>query len=172
MSGTWQPLTHQPSFSPSTMLLLTDGTVMAQSYCSNQWWRLWPDATGSYVDGTWSQIANSPNAPMYYASAVLADGRVFVAGGEYDNCQRADLYAAQIYDPVFNQWTSIPLPAGWTAIGDAPCCVLPDGRVLVGSINGTATAIYDPGTNSWTASASKASTGRKKPGRCCLTRPF
>jgi hypothetical protein len=162
MSGTWQPLKNEPKFNPSTMLLLTDGTVMAQSYCSNNWWRLTPDASGDYVNGAWTQLANSPNAPMYYASAVLADGRVFVAGGEYNNCLRADLYAAQIYDPIWNHWTSIPLPAGWTEIGDAPCCVLPDGRVLVGSIQGTQTAIYNPASNSWTAAASKASTGSEE----------
>jgi hypothetical protein len=162
MSGTWQPLNNQPTFNPSTMLLLTDGTVMVQSYCSNNWWRLAPDATGSYVNGTWSRLADSPTAPMYYASAVLADGRVFIAGGEYDNCARADLYAAQIYDPIWNCWTNLPLPAGWTAIGDAPCCVLPDGRVLVGSIGDTQTAIYDPVSNTWTPSAGKASTASEE----------
>jgi len=163
MPGTWQPLTNQPVFNASTMLLLTDGTVMVQSYCSNQWWRLTPDASGNYVNGTWTQLANSPNAPMYYASAVLADGRVFVAGGEYNNCGRADLYAAQIYDPIWNHWTSIPLPPGWTKIGDAPSCMLPDGRILVGSIEaGNKTAIYDPVANSWTASASKAATGSEE----------
>jgi hypothetical protein len=33
--------------------------------------------------------------------------------------------------------------------------VLPDGRLLLGSIDDTRTAIYDPTTNTWTASASK-----------------
>ena len=28
---TWQPLTNQPTFSPGTMLLLTNGTVLAHS---------------------------------------------------------------------------------------------------------------------------------------------
>jgi hypothetical protein len=145
------------------MLLLTDGTVMAQAICTNKWWRLTPDASGSYVNGTWTPLADSTNAPLYYASAVLADGRVFVAGGEYNNCGRADLYTAQIYDPIWNNWTSIPLPAGWTKIGDAPCCMLPDGRILLGSIEaGNKTAIYDPGSNTWTASASKAATGSEE----------
>src|SRR5882757_6824953 len=80
MRGTWQPLAHPPSFAASTMLLLTDGTVMCQQSCSNQWWKLSPDPTGSYIQGSWTPLAPSPNAPLYYASAVLADGRVFVAG--------------------------------------------------------------------------------------------
>ena len=85
MAGTWQPLVHQPTFQASTMLLLTDGTVMCQQYCSNNWWKLTPDPSGDYTQGTWTPLAPSPNAPMYYASAVLANGRVFVAGGEYDS---------------------------------------------------------------------------------------
>jgi hypothetical protein len=158
MPGTWQPLAHPPSFAASTMLLLTDGTVMCQQSCSNQWWKLSPDPTGSYIQGSWTPLAPSPNAPLYYASAVLADGRVFVAGGEYNNCVAADLLTAQIYDPILNRWTvlSPPAPAtDWPRIGDAPCCVLPDGRVLLGSIGTTATAIYDPVANTWTAAGSK-----------------
>jgi Kelch motif len=162
MAGTWQALTNQPAFNASTMLLLTDGTVMCQAYCSNNWWRLTPDASGSYVNGTWTQLSNSPNAPMYYASAVMSDGRVFVAGGEYDSCARADLLTAEIYDPVWNTWTSIPSPAGWTKIGDAASCVLPDGRILLGSIVGTKNAIYDPASNTWTAAASKAATSSEE----------
>ena len=30
MPGSWQPLANQPAFNASTMLLLTDGTVMGQ----------------------------------------------------------------------------------------------------------------------------------------------
>jgi hypothetical protein len=40
-------------------------------------------------------------------------------------------------------------------IGDAPCCVVPDGRIIIGSIVDTRTAIYDPVANTWTAGATK-----------------
>jgi len=158
MPGTWTPLTHQPSFSPGTMLLLTDGTVMCQDSGSNHWWRLTPDASGSYVNGSWSALADSPHAPLYYASAVLRDGRVFVAGGEFDNGTPKDLDLAWIFDPQANTWTAdhvVPSPAGWTAIGDASSCMLPDGRILVGSIQGPQCAIYDPASNTWKAAAAK-----------------
>src|SRR6202045_2866624 len=114
MPGTWTFLNHQPSFGAGTMLLLTDGTVMCQDSGSAHWWRLTPDATGSYVNGTWSALANGPNAPLYFASAVLRDGRVFVAGGEYNNGVSTDLLAAEIYNPVTNTWTAIATPPGWT----------------------------------------------------------
>ena len=40
-------------------------------------------------------------------------------------------------------------------IGDAPGCVLPDGRFFVGQVATLNTAIYDPATNAWAAAANK-----------------
>ena len=150
----WQALTNQPNFNASTMLLLTDGTVMCQESGGKNWWRLTPDGMGDYANGSWSPLAAMKNTRLYYASAVMRDGRVFVAGGEYSD-GGSDVDAAEIYDPIMNNWTSIATPAGWTNIGDAPCCVLPDGRILLGSINQKATAIYDPQAGTWSASANK-----------------
>lgn len=165
MPGTWSSLTHQPAFSAGTMLLLTDGTVFCQNNGTNQWWKLTPDVSGSYVAGTWSQLLNSPPAPpytqyapLYFASAVLKDGRVFVAGGEYNNFASADLLAAEIYNPLTNTWTVLPNPTGWTAIGDASSCVFPDGRVMLGSITNNHCAVYDPVANTWTSLANKLNT--------------
>ncbi len=155
MPGTWGPLAHQPTFGAGTMLLLTDGTVMCQNSDTNQWWKLTPDNTGSYVNGTWLALANGPNSPLYFASAVLRDGRVFVAGGEYNAGVSTDLLAAEIYNPVNNTWTSLATPAGWTHIGDAPSCVFPDGRIMIGYIMGGQCAIYDSVANTWTAAANK-----------------
>ncbi|HEY6769699.1 MAG TPA: kelch repeat-containing protein [Candidatus Sulfotelmatobacter sp.] len=152
--GTWQALKNAPSFGASTMLLLTDGTIMCQESGGKNWWRLSPDTTGNYVNGTWSPLAPMKNSRLYFASAVLRDGRVFVAGGEYSD-GGGDLDAAEIYDPLLNLWTSLSVPPGWTEIGDAPCCVLPDGRLLLGSIQNSTTAIYDPDLNTWTAGANK-----------------
>lgn len=154
MVGTWVPLNNQPPFAANHMLLLTDGTVMVQELASAHWWRLSPDASGSYVDGAWSALAAGPNSPTYYASAIMRDGRVFFAGGEYNGGAQVDLDAAQIYDPVANTWTTIATP-GWGWVGDAPACTLADGRIIMGSINDTRTAIYDPATNTWVAGPNK-----------------
>jgi hypothetical protein len=137
------------------MMLLTNGCVMCQVGDTPDWWKLTPDQTGSYVKGSWSPLANGPNSPLYYASAVLKDGRVFVAGGEYNAGAQVDLLAAEIYDPVANTWTSIGTPPGWIHLGDAPSCVLTDGRVIVGSIENNRTAIYNPATNTWAAGGNK-----------------
>src|SRR5258708_6566983 len=173
MPGSWTTLTPL-TFNAGTMLLLTDGTVVcqevdAQGYGTSNLHRLAPDAFGNYENGTWSTIAPFPpnpaipalaggptNAPLYYASGLLRDGRLYVAGGEY-NLHNAgvDILAAQIYDPVTNAWTIIPSPPGWPKIGDAASCVLPSGKILLGFIDDNRTAIYDPATNSWTAIAGK-----------------
>src|ERR1700742_4039059 len=71
---------------------------------------------------------------MDFCFSVLKDGRVFVAGGEYNAGQHVDLLAAEIYDPIADSWSAIGTPSGWQHIGDAPSCVLPDDRVLLSSI--------------------------------------
>jgi len=154
MAGKWEPLLNQPKFAASTMLLLTDGTVMCQESGGKNWWRLTPDKFGSYVNGTWSPLAPMKNTRLYYASAVMSDGRVFVAGGEYSDAG-GDTNTAEIFDPLINKWTSIAGPPGWPNIGDAPCCVLPNGNILLGSIGGPSTAIYNPATNTWAAGPNK-----------------
>src|SRR3954454_22979799 len=115
MAGTWSPVRNFPSFMGDTMLLLTDGRIMVHQVNSNAWWALTPDPSSAdpYVGGVWSPLASMPdnpiipatvggptNAPTYFASAVLKDGRVFVAGGEYNaGIPKANTLAAQIYDP-------------------------------------------------------------------------
>jgi len=158
--GTWKPLANQPNFNASTMLLLTDGTVMCQDGGvalggSSHWHKLTPDANGSYLLGTWTALADSPSAPRAYASAVLINGSVFVAGGEYADGLEWDLLAAQVYNPVSDIWNVASVPPGWTNIGDAPSCMLPDGRLLVGSIIDNSTAIYDYTNNKWVAARPK-----------------
>jgi hypothetical protein len=166
MSGTWQNLTNQPNFNAGTMLLLTDGSVLCHDEPnnnvvsgSNRWYKFSPDQNGSYRNGSWQQLHIGPNSPLYFACSVLRDGRVFIAGGEYNGSNvQVELLAAEIYDPVANTWATIGTPAGWTQIGDAPSAVLPDGRVLLGDINGNRTAIYDPTADSWTAGPTKEDT--------------
>ena len=150
----WQPLQNQPgSIYAGTALLLTDGSVMVQDAGSSNWWKLTPDNTGSYVAGTWTQLAPMPDgyAPLYFASAVLPDGRVIVEGGEYQNFQPAWQTGGAIYDPVADQWTTIAPPTGWQTIGDAQSAVLADGRFLLADCCSTNSALLDPKLLTWTA---------------------
>jgi hypothetical protein len=159
----WQELTNPPPFNPGGMFLLTDGTVLVQdlgpsAVGTTNWWRLTPDNSGSYVDGTWSQIASAPAgyAPHAYASAVLPDGRLAVEGGEQISGASVWSDLGAVYDPVANAWTMVAPPAGgtgdWAKIGDAPGEVLADGRWMVGDSGSYTTddAILDPATLKWT----------------------
>ncbi len=44
MAGTWTTITNAPPDDVATMLLLTDGTVLAQGYGTNAWYKLSPNA--------------------------------------------------------------------------------------------------------------------------------
>ena len=89
---------------------------------------------------------------------MLRDGKVIVAGGEYDSGAAVWLLNVERYDPVANTWTTLPNPAGWVRMGDAPACVLPDGRFILGQVLTQSTAIYNPATNTWAAAANKINT--------------
>jgi hypothetical protein len=149
-------LTHQPPDGSLAGLLLTDGTVLVQGNGYTDWWRLTPDINGSYKAGTWSQVASLPSgyAPLYFASAVLADGRVIIAGGEYNNGVFAFTDQCAIFDPVADTWTTVTPPSGWDYIGDSPAVVLPNGQFLVGRKFDTRMAALDPATLTWTEMSS------------------
>ncbi|HVH76207.1 MAG TPA: hypothetical protein VM755_14935 [Stellaceae bacterium] len=129
----WQFGTQPPGAPPlSNPLLLTDGTVIVHVSCTGTWWRLTPDQTGSYRNGSWSGIAAMPTGyePRFFSSAVLPSGKVRIEGGEYNakglNCNEVALKNARgaIWDPRTDSWASVAPPAGWNTIGDAPATVL------------------------------------------------
>jgi hypothetical protein len=137
----WTPLVNPPPFgTPGTMLLESDGTVLVHdepnsntTAGSNEWWKLTPAANGSYIDGTWSQIASMPAdyTPEYFASAILPDGRMIVEGGEYIGNNAAWSDQGEIYNPVTNTWASVAPPKGWTNMGDAASEVLDNGTFML-----------------------------------------
>ena len=137
----WTPLKNKAPFgTPGTMLLESDGTVLVHDEPDNNttggttaWWKLTPDSKGSYVDGTWSQIASMPKgySPLYFASAILPDGRMIVEGGEYNGDAAVWTNQGAIYNPVTNKWRSVAPPGGWTNIGDAQSDVLANGTFML-----------------------------------------
>ena len=65
MPGTCTKLANTPGFRASTMLLLTDGSVMYQQSGGVAWSRLAPDATRDYVNSKWSPLAPMLNTCLY-----------------------------------------------------------------------------------------------------------
>jgi hypothetical protein len=172
MGGIWLALSNQPTFNAGHMILLTDGSVMTQDAGSSSWYKLVPDDGGRYVEGTWMRLQRSDAqflnadgsrgyAPAGYASAVLADGRVFFAGGE-TNGTNDNTSTCGIYDPWTDSWMQVPSPPfGTFVVADAPCCVLPDGSFMLGAsgahepvsgaafVPGVSTAYFDPVGETW-----------------------
>ncbi|MFO0858969.1 MAG: immunoglobulin domain-containing protein [Phycisphaerales bacterium] len=162
-AGTWAPLLHSPPGAIDLMLLLSDGTVIACEAESTAWFRLTPDSTGNYRNGTWSTIAPMNDSRLYFSSQVLKDGRVWVAGGEYGT----GWSSSEIYDPVTDTWTytnpptslldpaaNSPVTGGTQGFSDANSEILPNGSVLVMPVAPKSSGIpliYNPATNTWAA---------------------
>jgi len=144
-AGTWTPVANPAPDNISTMLLLSDGTVMAANDGGNSWYRLTPDIHGSYAAGTWTTLASMRDSRLYYSSDVLTNGQVFVAGAEYGTGTNS----SELYDPVADRWTAGPTLTGGQFL-DSESKLLADGNVLVAPVypvvSGTA-VIYNVASN-------------------------
>ncbi len=165
-AGTWTRLARNAPGPVVLMLQLSDGTVMAANNSNSigsAWYRLTPDSHGSYINGTWTTLAPMHNSRLWYSSAVLKDGRVFVAGGEYGTGGAA----SEVYDPLSNAWTSIPVPTALLnpallspsaqenqGFYDSCSKILANGNVLVTPVAPATyggTLIFNAALNSWSA---------------------
>ena len=165
-AGTWTRLVRNAPGPVVLMMLLSDGTVMAANNSNaigNAWYRLTPDSHGSYLNGTWITLAPMHDTRLYYSSAVLKDGRVFVAGGEYGT----GASTSEVYDPISNSWTIVPVPVALMnptifspaaaenqGFYDSCSKILANGNVLVTPVAPKTlggTLIFNPVLNSWSA---------------------
>jgi hypothetical protein len=152
-AGGWQQIVAPAPFGANgagTALLMTDGTVMVQDNAAN-WYSLSPDKNGSYVRGKWTQKATLPSGygPLYFASAVLADGKLIINGGEYNFFHGAETNLGAIYDPIADAWTSVSPPSGWGEIGDASSVVLSDGTYMLGNCCTGLQALLSEASMTW-----------------------
>jgi hypothetical protein len=155
LNSKWTKLKNEPTWETDTALVLTDGTIMVHEYNSTAWWRLTPDITGNYVNGTWTQLGSMPSGyePLYFAAAIMIDGQVLVEGGEYNNLVQDETNKGAIYNPTTNVWTNVAPPSGWSTIGDSPAIVLPDGTFMMGQGGEPSEkqVTFDETTLTWTA---------------------
>ena len=150
-------------------MLLSDGTVLTYDGDGNCN-RLTPDIHGSYVNGIWTQLAKMNDSRLFFASALLTNGNVFVAGGEYGTGHDH----AELYDPLNNLWKKIPDPVPGVGFSDAISKILPNGNVLVapvGSFGGC--LIYNAASNTWQSGGSALNQNEvcwaKLPNDCIVT---
>ncbi len=180
---TWQPLVNAPPVpeiidpeynydlgpgGASYPILLTDGSVIIQNEnaysADGSVFKLTPDINGSYLNGTWTQVASMPYIEAAPSQAVLADGRVIIEGGEFSGYEEYFLLTNQgaIYDPVVDSWTVVSPPPFFVdlypprakfapnPIGDSPNIVLPDGTFMLGDKMSRQAALLDLKTMTWT----------------------
>ncbi len=157
--------------------LLTDGSILIAAYAVDDnysytfgEYKLTPDIFGSYVNGTWTQVASLPDAqtpqnpngwgPLYFASAVLPDGRVIYEGGEYSSDFEFALASrGAIYDPVANTWQVVapptfenlypadpPMLPGFNSIYTYPRYPAPQTSQLVDAIGDSQSVVLPDGT--------------------------
>jgi hypothetical protein len=151
---------------------------MCHEYNSSNWHRRRPDNSGSYLNGTWDSPPIKPMpmgtdtssvtsgmttitcapcayAPTYFASEVLADGKVVVIGGEYnaiDGNNQVETNIGFLYDPATDSWsTQLTEPFGTGNIGDDLSVILEDKTMLIANINTTNLASFDESTLTFTA---------------------
>jgi hypothetical protein len=143
--GTWVPLTTAPPIGVNHAMVLTDGTILADNG-DGGCCRLTPDIHGSYRNGIWTRLASMHDGRLFFASQVLTNGNVFVAGGEYGSGRRH----AELFDPLNNVWAKIADPSPGPAFSDAISEMLPNGNVLVAPVSQFGgCVIYNVTSNNW-----------------------
>jgi hypothetical protein len=147
-TGKWIATTNMPSGHNTPATLLLNGKVLVSG------------GGGVVYDPATAQW--SPTGPLYYSGAtgntavLLPNGDVLMYGNHF-SC-----YAAQFYDPSSNTWARTQGQCG-NNVSYGPLVLLGTGKVLLagdlitysGHTSPTARcALYDPATNSWTATGS------------------
>jgi|HubBroStandDraft_6_1064221.scaffolds.fasta_scaffold03280_3 hypothetical protein len=173
----WTNLTNQPGAATGPMLQLRDGRILvneSQGPDTGVWFILTPNATGSYVNGTWSTTGHLPAgyAPIYFGSQVLNNGKqVVIEGGEYNNgvAVWTTLGAVGNIVPWGNvTWTLNSPPTGWGTIGDAQSIILANGKYMQANCCTPQNAIFN-GPNSWLATGSVSQSNNDESGFTLLT---
>jgi len=158
---TWTPLTNQPGANLGVMLQLRDGRILVheeQNGNSRNWHILTPDASGSYLNGTWSSGGSLPSgyAPWFFGSQVLIDGKtIVVEGGEYNNGSQdwTTLGAIGTISGSSITWVKNNPPSGWTTLGDAESVILANGTYMQANCCTAQNALF-AGPNSWNPTGS------------------
>ncbi len=164
--GTWTTLANTPPIDCLPAALLTDGSVLCErsdATLTPNWYKLKPDSSGGYANGIWSQVASAHTWRLDYPSAILKDGRYWVAGGELGGGNNHG--SVEIYDPVADTWAQGPdfpyVDSNGQPLGifDGSGSVLADGRVLCSSFAGGPSVpslewrriafIFNPATMTW-----------------------
>jgi len=145
--GQWSSPISLPAVAVNLVLLRNNQVLFYQNGSTATVW--------NYVNNTFTGVPQSTDL-FCSGHALLADGRVLVAGGYGESANAYGIASAAIFDPTKQTWTSVPnmqyrrwYPTNTT---------LPDGRIMVTAgwqtdahTNAGISEIYDPAANTWTS---------------------
>jgi len=144
--GSWTAVSTQPSDGIGLLMLLSDGTVLAEG-ANSDWFSLAPDSTGHYIHGNWSARNSSTYGHQTGSSAVLTNGTVYMGGGE----NGTGINSVEIYNPVSGLWSTAVNSAYFGGISDGNAMLLYNGEVLIEpqhlSSGYSGTFLFNPGNN-------------------------
>lgn len=148
-AGTWTPLASSPPSGINNCMLLSDGTVLGMNG-DGGCVKLTPDIHGGYINGTWSTMSTMNQSRLFFASQLLTNGNLWVAGGEYGSGGTVELY-----DSLNNTWALITPPSNGPDFYDAISQILPNGNPLVCPVlTGTACQIFNVPSSNWLSAGS------------------
>ena len=146
--GQWSAVSSWPLVAVHTTLLPNGRLLVWDGADQNGRAYVWNPSTNVFT------LATQPDNIFCAGQTLLADGRVFVAGGHFDNFE--GIRDANIFSPTTGTWTA--LPAMTQGRWYPTVITLPDGRALVVSgevdcyrCSAQIPEIYNPATNQWTA---------------------
>ena len=151
----WSQLPDLPEGRTSAATVsLPDGRTLCigggDSTLEKNCWALASTVVLSADRSNWTAISPMAEPRDGAAAVLLDDGKVIVAGGQNGDGQASALKSAEIWDPMFENWS--PLPPMNVKRSSASACVLPSGRVAVVGGEGDLAAtgeVYDPTRGVW-----------------------
>ena len=133
----------------SRVFLLTDSDVLALEGATSLWRSVASPDNDAAAAPTPSQLRNLKRMhPAYQGRLSRADA----TARPRTHDEAADVRKMEIYDPLTSSWSAVPVGTARAQVGEAVCCILPDGKFLIGSPASASCATYDPGTNRWSTS--------------------
>ena len=162
-------LTSGPGPDSGRHFLLTDTGVLVQEKAT----KLWRSVSAEEAAGPTEAEAPTPAQLRQLRRQMhpAGKGRPGPPGGRPH--AGGDGSKMEIYDPLTASWAPVPASAGRAQVGETVCCLLPDGRFLIGGLASASCATYDPGTNRWSTSPTRPSRGASRgPGAVIAIRLF